>query len=421
VFTNKTNEKYYNRIYFRVTAGTLVVVMLLVAFLQAGTMVVIGRSEDNYNTAENYLVDNTEYVNKSRPSRMIDYIETFNTKETLEYYYKLAGTQIAKEKYDLALESIEKCIGLYENEGQEFYMDLLLKRGSLQVMIGDYDAALKSLEIALNEDSEVADIYLVKAQIYSELQDMVLLEQCLLAYLDLKPEDNDIRELLAQIQFKKDDYQIADQQNDEKLITDVESEVGTATTISIAETEYIEGLNAVKNSNFLTAEAYLTSAILKDDSFEGIYYYRGVCNMSLEKYLLAIEDLTISIDKEDMQQASYYTRGVCLLMDNQYEKGFLDIEYASNLNEDEEITKQAQLLIEELEKAQIKQAVNPEGIENVEETANPEEIIKPEETVMLEEIEEQQDTEKPEENEDYLKTPLIEVTLPLETEQNLNN
>jgi len=42
-------------------------------------------------------------------------------------------------------------------------------------------------------------------------------------------------------------------------------------------------------------------------------------------------------------------------MDNQYEKGFADIEFAANLIEDEEITKQAQLLISQLEEAQLEE------------------------------------------------------------------
>jgi len=90
--------------------------------------------------------------------------------------------------------------------------------------------------------------------------------------------------------------------------------------------------------------------------------------MSLENYPAAIEDLTVSIEKEDMLQASYYTRGVCLLMDNQYEKGLMDIKYAANRSEDKEIKIQAQQLIAELEEAaQAEETVLPE--ETVQEQA----------------------------------------------------
>lgn len=60
--------------------------------------------------------------------------------------------QIAREEYANALENIEKCISLYNNEGRDLYLDLLLKRGCLLVMLGRYDEALKSLNLALAED-----------------------------------------------------------------------------------------------------------------------------------------------------------------------------------------------------------------------------------------------------------------------------
>jgi len=137
-------------------------------------------------------------------------------------------------------------------------------------------------------------------------------------------------------------------------------------------------LNAVKNSDFAIGEASLTSAIAKDDSFDGIYYYRGVCRMSLGNYPAAIEDLTVSIEREDMLQASYYTRGVCLLMDNQYEKGLADVKYAANRNDNEEITKQAQLLIAELEAAQSIEKVQLVKTAQPGETVLPEVILPPE-------------------------------------------
>ena len=58
-----------------------------------------------------------------------------------------------------------------------------------------------------------------------------------------------------------------------------------------AQTEYLFGLNAVKHSDFAAAEEALTRAITKDDSFDGIYYYRGVSRMSLGNYSGAIEGI----------------------------------------------------------------------------------------------------------------------------------
>lgn len=355
----QAEKRYQHKLPSRMMAGVLVVAMSLTMVVQSATSITISRSDDEYKAAVNYLADNTEYVQKPRTERVVEYIETRSVKETLADYYRLAGRQIAKEQYKDALVSIEKCIAMYEDESSELYLDILVKRGCLQVMLNDYDAALKSLDLALAVDSTASDIYLVKAQIYAEREDVEALEQCLTAYLELKPGDNSIRELLAQIQFTEEDYQTAAEQYEKILETD-----------SRAEIEYLYGLNAVKDANFAVAEASLTSAMAKDDSFDGIYYYRGVSNMSLGSYELAIDDLTVSIGREDMLQASYYTRGVCLLMDDQYEKGILDIEYAASRDDDEEITKQAQLLLDELEAALAEQPVQPEGQVQAEETTD---------------------------------------------------
>jgi tetratricopeptide (TPR) repeat protein len=334
-------KKFYFIRHYRIIAGILVVTVFVTMVLQSATLIAISRSDDRSEAAVNYLADNTEYVNKNSPQRVMDYLETLGSEHTLGDYYTLASTQIARAEYADALGNIEKCLSLYNNEGHELYVDLLMKRGCLQVMLGQYDAALKSLDAALAEAPGAADIYLVKAQIYAQRENMGALSQCLNAYLKLRPEDTAIRALLAQAQFTQGDYKAAAQQYAEILETSPD-----------AKTEYLFGLNAVKNSDFAAAEASLTKAMAKDDNFDGIYYYRGVSRMSLGNYPGAIEDLTVSIEKEHMLQASYYTRGLCFLMDNQYERGLADIDAAANRNDDPEVTKLVEQLIAELQEVQ---------------------------------------------------------------------
>lgn len=331
------------------TAGILIVTVFVTMVLQSATLVAISRSDDRSEAAVNYLVDNTEYVNQDTPRRVIDYLGTLGTEQTLGDYYTLASTQIARAEYARALGNIEKCLSLYNNEDHELYVDLLMKRGCLQVMLGQYDAALKSLDAALKEAPAAADIFLVKAQIYAQRENMEALSQCLNEYLEFRPDDTSIRALLAQAQFTQGDYQAAAEQYAEILNTNPD-----------AQTEYLFGLNAVKNSDFAAAEEALTKAIATDDSFDGIYYYRGVSRMSLGNYAGAIEDLTVSIEKQDMLQASYYTRGLCLLMDEQYEQGLANIDLASQRNDDPEVTKLVEQLIAELQAAQSGELPDPE-------------------------------------------------------------
>lgn len=362
-------KKFYFTRHYRIIAGVLVVTVFVTMVLQSATLVAISRSDDRSEAAVNYLADNTEYVNKDTPQRVMDYLGTLGSEKTLGDYYTLASTQIGRAEYAEALGNIEKCISLYNNEGRELYIDLLMKRGCLQVMLGQYDTALKSLDMALAEAPAAADIYLVKAQIYAQRENMEALSQCLSAYLKLRPDDTSIRALLAQAQFTRGDYKAAAQQYAEILETNPD-----------AQTEYLFGLNAVKNSDFAAAEASLTKAIATDDSFDGIYYYRGVSRMSLGNYPGAIEDLTVSIDKQDMLQASYYTRGLCLLMDSQYEKGLADIEAAANRNDDPEVTKLVQQLIAELQAAQSAQAADLEEMAQDAEKSQPASVVPAETT-----------------------------------------
>lgn len=345
---------YYKRS-FRLIAGVLVVTVFVTMVLQSATLVAISRSADKSDAAVNYLAENTEYVNKSRPERIMDYLQTLGSKETLADHYQLASTQIAREEYGAALQSIEKCLSLYNNEGPDIYVDLLMKQGCLQVMLGQYDSALKNLDLALAQDPAMADIYLVKAQIYAEQQNMGGLARSLTAYLQLVPDDSSIRSLLAQAQFTQGDYDAAALQYAEIMERNPD-----------AQTAYLLGLNAVQKSDFAAGEEQLTRAIALDDSFDGIYYYRGVCYMSLGDYSAAIEDLTVSIEKEDMQQASFYTRGVCRLMDNDYEKGLADVQFAAAGNQDEEVTKQAKLLLAELKAAETEAVPTEEAVQKLE-------------------------------------------------------
>ena len=347
-------KKFYFTRPYKVIACILVVTVFVTMVLQSATMVAISRSDNRFEAAVNYLVDNTEYVNKDTPQRVIDYLGPLGSEQTIADYYTLASMQIARGEYDKALVNIEKCLSLYNNEDHGLYVDLLMKRGCLQVMLGQYDAALKSLDKALKEAPAEADIYLVKAQIYAQRENMEALTECLRSYLKLKPDDTAVRALLAQTQLIQGDYQAGAEQY--AAIKDAGTD---------AQTEYLFGLNAVKHSDFAAAEEALTRAITKDDSFDGIYYYRGVSRMSLGNYSGAIEDLTVSIEREDMLQASYYTRGLCFFMTEQYAEGLADINSAAQRNDDPEVTKLVEQLIAELQAAQSVDLPDTEDMEQV--------------------------------------------------------
>ena len=98
---NKESVKnfYFTRPY-KVIACILVVTVFVTMVLQSATMVAISRSDNRFEAAVNYLVDNTEYVNKDTPERVIDYLGTLGSEQTIADYYTLASMQIARGEYD---------------------------------------------------------------------------------------------------------------------------------------------------------------------------------------------------------------------------------------------------------------------------------------------------------------------------------
>lgn len=334
-------KKKYKKIWIRTITGVLVVALVGTGVLSSMATVTIVKSEDKSEAAVNYLVDSSPYVKESKVERMADVLSTVGNEKTLEDYYTLAATQIASENYSAASESIAKCLELHGNQKDKLYLDLLMKQGCLYVMLAKYDKALKFLNMALEADPTATDAYLIQAQIYSQKGDLNSLAASLEHYLALKPNDNEIRELLAQTRFLQTDYKAATSEyskilksgNDPKIL-------------------YLNGLTEIQLGDFENAEKHLTEAIQLDDSNDGIYYYRGVCRMSRGGYADAIADFTASIAKNSMTQASYYTRGVCSLMTEQYhyDEVVSDLTTAA-AGPAEDVSKQANELLQKLKDA----------------------------------------------------------------------
>lgn len=347
--------KKKNRIWTNIISGVLVVALVSTGMLSSMATVTIVKSKDKTEAAVNYLVDSSPYVKENKLARMADVLSTVGSEKTLEDYYTLAATQIASEDYTGAAESISKCLELNGTQDEELYLDLLMKQGCIYVMLADYDKALKYLNMSLEVNPKSTDAYLIKAQIYSQKGDLVQLESSLEDYLAIKPNDVEIRKLLAQTKFLQADYEAATSEYAKILQNDNDPQI-----------LYLNGLTEIQLGDFVNAEKQLTEAIQQNDSYDGIYYYRGVCRMSNENYTEAIADFTASITKNSMSQASYYTRGVCSLMtDNyNYDSVVSDLTTAAS-GSAADVTKQAQDLLQKLKDAKDASQAAAEVIQNM--------------------------------------------------------
>ena len=340
---------YFEGIYFnkstRTIAAILVVVMLLSSVFTTSALasrVTIRPSEEASQAAVNYLAYNTDFVHENMLQRMASYRNTRGALETLEEYYSLAGAQIAQERYEAALASIDKCLELYVEEDEALLIDLWLKKGCLHVMLEEYELAAAALDKVLEIDKANAQAYLVKAQVCASLELYDEMCENLEYYLALEPDDHDVALLLAQI---REEYA-------KSLVQQEISPVITAPQPSPVEREYISALYALQDEEYELAEAALGRAIELDDSYEGAYYYRGVCRLSLEDYAGAAADFGESINQGYLEHSSYYNRGISLIMADESEAGLTDILYAAELEEDPSVQNRAESFLTQVEEAE---------------------------------------------------------------------
>lgn len=329
----------------RIISGVVAFALILSLMANAATAIRIQVGEAT-EAAVNYLVERTDYVNAGTTQRLQDRIQTISVPETLEDFYRLAGTQIAGENYQGALDSIESCILLDDGSDDTLHQDLLLKKGCLLVMLDRDLEALAPLDQVLEEYPEQMDALLVKAQIYSRQQDLPNLTQTLKRYLELDTSNYDMRLLLAQAMFAIEDYTGAAQQY-RLVLEDPEN------LVNPAQVQYLYGLTCVQLGDFFQAEESLTAALEADGELEAIHYYIGICQMSREAYSEAVESFSISVEKESMLQLSHYSRGVCGLMIEGYDVDsiLIDLQLAAEYTDadiDTNVSQQAALLLEQL-------------------------------------------------------------------------
>ena len=356
---NPTETKPSHSIELRIIAGILVVALLL-SIVGNGLIAIRIRSGSRTEAAAtNYLVDNTDYVQQGRLERVQSKVQTMGVPETLEDFYRLAGTQIAEEKYPEALHSVGICLMLCSEDNHDLYVDLLMKKGCLLVLVNQFSEALTVLDQVITRQPDLADAYLVKAQVYAAWQKNDALAAALISYLDLVPEDSEIRLVLGQTQYLLGNFEAAATEYAyilEKAAPDQD----------VSQAAYLCGLTNLQLERYDQAVPALIKARSQDPKLEAIDYYIGVCQMSLEQYAEAAENLTKSVDQNVMVQLSRYSRGICRLMldESQYQGALEDLQFAADYqgsDADQTVSGQAANLITELKNAETLTDDNSEG------------------------------------------------------------
>ena len=361
-------RKLYTRPWVRVMAGILAFVMVMTLMGIEWTWVDISAETDD--AAQGYLAGETEYVNASELERLRQQIRNLRQPIMLEDYYSRAGTAIASEDYDEALEYIDKCLELYTPEyGEELHTDLLVKRGCLLTMLDRGTEAIEPLEAALEIDPEQGEVYLVLAQIYSGIGQTGELTEALSRYVELEPGDAEMRMLLAQLQYEAEAY-TSSAENVLQLLEDGEEDSGELSELCaglglvLTQTgDYARALKLLDAAVNAASAAAEEGAIQDGENAEEpgsrdisgelglLHYYRGLCNLTLENYETASADYSQAIEGEILLQLSHYGRGVAEMMTQEpdIEQALNDLVFAADYQGedlDTAVSAQAQELLE---------------------------------------------------------------------------
>jgi tetratricopeptide (TPR) repeat protein len=127
----------------RGVAAFLAVAMTCTIVLANAVRIQLG--SDGESASEQALSETTDYINKNPLARAGDVITRFFTNpQTLEQYYQNASVLIGAGQYEQALGLINICITMADASDAALLDELWLKRGCLETLTQQYDAALES-------------------------------------------------------------------------------------------------------------------------------------------------------------------------------------------------------------------------------------------------------------------------------------
>lgn len=323
--------------------------LVIVFTFSAQSWIAVKITVDEHNAAQTYLAEQTEYANAGRLERLQTRLQTLSRPRTLEDYYRLAEIHIAAADYDRALPNIEQCLDLLGPEqGAALKAELLLKKGCLLTILGRGEEAVPAMEEVLQLAPDMADAYLVLAQIHAEAGDAGAAGQALAGYLEQVPQAADLRLLLAQLYLAGGDPEAAGQQADYLLAQ------GGAESQALAELLTGIGLALLQTEDSAGALTRFEAALALDDTVDSLCYYAGLCCLIREDYEAAVGYYSRAIEQGSCLQLSRYGRGAAELMlphpDRQ--QAAEDLTFAAGYDQpdaDPVVNQQAQALLDAME------------------------------------------------------------------------
>ena len=235
--------------------------------------------------------------------------------QRLDASYTLALNAIQTEDYESAKEYLNICFAYCDAQSNPImFSDLLLKRACIDVIEGKNDMALLTLDAALRVKDDLADAYLVRAQVHIANVDIDRAVADLEKYIALTG-DTTIYETIAQLQEAKGDMEAA-----EAAYNQFVSGVGA----EVEEAGFQAGLYRMQAGHFEEAITSFEAYAENETYAAGAQYNIGVCKMNLGDYAGAVEAFNTCEAKGGVYEGLYYNRGICSLLVQNWEAAAKD-------------------------------------------------------------------------------------------------
>ena len=157
----------------RILAGFLAFVLLLGIFLNGAIQIRFARLEYLGTVLEHAAAvteENTDYLNDGSLKRAWNILRyAVGKPKTYDEYDMYTSLAIARTEYGEAIQYMQGCIDLYPGDSPEELGVLYLRLGSLYALTGESDEAVRSFDQALERSPDMADAYLLRAQMHSIL------------------------------------------------------------------------------------------------------------------------------------------------------------------------------------------------------------------------------------------------------------
>lgn len=336
-----------------------ILVTTIASYLATGASITANAPVVDANSAaENYLAENTEYVQQNRLDRakallknaMSGFSEDYGTRKNS------MSIAIANQKYEEALKKCDACLALIDENHQD-YLDILTKKGCLEALLGNYSDAVTTFTKVIALDDSMAQAHLLLAELYLEEGDAIAATEQLVRYSELAPDDNSQLAVICELYYGQNNYRKAIEYGEKAIKSGCTPDMDLYNAIGLSRLLTGDYANAMKDIN-------KAIELGEKDVSEGnggrtyaiaqlgeTYYYRGLCELTLEKYEDAIKDYDKAIELGYQTSLAYYNRGVCKLQIEDYYGCYDDMKIVVEKDEEPEITEIASTLVKAIDDA----------------------------------------------------------------------